>query len=198
MSLNSSPNDKFPETTSSKLSLGHCQECATPLQQQRPPGDDRLRLVCPNCNKVFYDNPKLVVGCVPISKDQNRVLLGKRAYPPIGKWTIPAGFLESGETAHQGAAREAWEEMRAELDLQPLTILAMYNVIPAKQVQILYRSTLLNEAHVQPGPEMQEVRMFEWNQIPWDQLAFPTVEWALRYSLHNLNNKHLQPQLKSK
>lgn len=176
--------------------LSYCQRCATQMVECTPPGDERVRNVCPKCNLVAYENPKLVVGCVPVSKDRKRVLLAKRAIPPVGKWTFPAGFLENGETAERGAAREAWEEARAELDMHPVTLLAVYNILPAKQVQLLYRSTLLNEDSVAPGTESQVVRMFAWEDIPWDELAFPTVKWALEYSYQHRDSHITQPQLK--
>lgn len=126
------------------------------------------------------------------------MLLARRAIPPVGKWTFPAGFLETGETAEVGAAREAWEETRARLDMNPTTLLAVYNILPAHQVQLLYQSTLLNEDSVAPGVESLEVRMFEWEDVPWEELAFPTVHWALEYSMDNLNKTLVQPHLKSR
>ena len=176
----------------------YCQKCAAPMEQRTPPGDERPRNVCTNCNNIAYENPKVVVGCVPISKDKKRVLLARRAIPPVGKWTFPAGFLETGETAEVGAAREAWEETRARLDMNPTTLLAVYNILPAHQVQLLYQSTLLNEDSVAPGVESLEVRMFEWEDVPWEELAFPTVHWALEYSMDNLNKTLVQPHLKSR
>lgn len=124
------------------------------------------------------------------------MLLAKRAIPPVGKWTVPAGYLELGETAEGGAAREAWEEAGAKLDMQPVTLLAVYNIVAAKQVQMLYQSTLLNEESVAPGMESQEVRMFAWNEIPWDDLAFPTVKWALEYSFEHRDSGVIKPQMK--
>lgn len=175
-----------------------CQRCAAPMEKRRPPGDERTRSVCTKCNNVAYENPKVVVGCVPISKDKKRVLLAKRAIPPIGTWTFPAGFLELGEKTEVGAAREAWEETRANIDMQPVTLLALYNILPAYQIQLLYRCTLLNEDTVAPGCETQEVRMFEWKDIPWDELAFPTVRWGLEYSIETLDQEYTIPQLKTR
>ncbi|KAI0567209.1 Nudix hydrolase [Gracilaria domingensis] len=177
---------------------GFCRRCASKLEYQVPAGDNRTRLVCTGCRAVLYENPKVVVACVPISVDRRRVLLGKRASPPQGKWTIPAGFLESGENAHDGAAREAREEMGAVLDMNPVSLLAVYDVLPANQVQLVYRCTLLNERDIAPGSEMEKVRMFEWSGIPWNELAFPTVKWALEYSLETLHNSHQRPELKGR
>lgn len=175
-----------------------CHRCATRMEERRPPGDERVRNVCPECHLVAYENPKIVVGCVPVSRDGRRVLLAKRAISPVGTWTVPAGFLEVGENAEMGAMREAWEEARAELDMEPTTLLAVYNILPAKQVQLLYRSIVLNEDSIAPGIESQEVHMFAWEDIPWDKLAFPTVKWALEYSYQHRNAIILVPQLKNR
>lgn len=168
------------------------------MERRKPPGDERERNVCPDCDLVAYDNPKLVVGCVPVSRDGERVLLAKRSIPPVGKWTVPAGFLEMDECAEEGAVREAWEETRAKLDIQPVTLLAVYNILPAKQVQLLYRSVVLNEDSIAPGIESEEVRMFEWKDIPWDELAFPTVKWALEYSFEHRHVSAPRPQLRNR
>lgn len=188
------PNDE--NKVKDDMPLSYCRCCASEMVERTPPGDERVRSVCPKCNHIAYENPKVVVGCVPISKDRRRVLLARRAIPPVGKWTFPQGFLENGETAERGAAREAWEETRAELDMNPITLLAVYNVLPAQQVQLLYRSTLLNEDTVAAGSESLVVRMFAWEDIPWDELAFPTIKWALEYSYQHRNGEITQPQLK--
>lgn len=175
-----------------------CSKCATKMEWRTPPGDERERNICPKCGTISYDNPKLVVGCVPVTPDGKRVLLTKRAIPPIGKWTVPAGFLEVDETADAGARREAWEEAYAIIDMIPLCLLAVYNILPAQQVQLMYRGTLLNEFDIRPGAESLEARLFEWEQIPWDELAFPTVSWALQFSLDNRDRQILAPQLKTR
>lgn len=180
------------------LQVMFCSKCGTKTDFRKPPGDERERHVCPNCDMITYENPKVVVGCVPITNDGKRVLLMKRSIPPVGTWTFPTGFLELGETAHEGAAREAWEEARARISMNPLTLLSMYNILPAQQVQLLYRCTLLNEYDIAPGSEALEVRLFEWKHIPWDELAFPTVSWALQFSYDNLGKDISQPHLKSR
>lgn len=192
--------EKAPTSTEppEQIEVIFCTKCATRMEIRTPPGDERERKICPNCNMITYENPKVVVGCVPITSDGTRVLLMKRSIPPVGKWTFPAGFLELGETAHEGAAREAWEETRARVSMEPLTLLSMYNILPAKQVQLLYRCTLLNEFDVAPGEEALEVRLFQWKDIPWDDLAFPTVAWALQFSYDNLGQEIIQPHLKSR
>lgn len=143
-----------------------------------PPGDDRERLVCDSCGHVHYDNPKVVVGSVAMSN--GRILLVRRAIPPrIGFWTLPAGYLELGETAEAGAAREAWEEARATISLNGL--IAVYSIPRISQIQLIYRARLDNP-HVEAGPESQEVGLFDWTDIPWTDIAFPSVHWALHHA----------------
>lgn len=170
------------------------------MDQRIPPGDDRLRSVClsPTCDTIAYHNPKVVVATVPTSPDGKRVLLTRRAIPPVGGWTIPAGFLEAGETTEKGAAREAWEEAGATLELDPLTLLAVYNVLPANQIQLVYRAVVLNEPTLAPGLESSDVCMFPWAEVPWDQLAFPTVEWALRFEQDHVGHDITRPDLRTR
>ena len=142
-----------------------------------PDGDTRERLVCADCGFIQYENPKIVVGAVPVWQD--KVLLCRRAIAPrVGFWTLPAGYLELGETPEAGAAREAMEEANARIAVDAL--LAVYSVPRISQVQIIYRARLV-DADVSPGPESQAVRLCAWDEIPWDQLAFPSVRWALNH-----------------
>jgi ADP-ribose pyrophosphatase YjhB (NUDIX family) len=144
-----------------------------------PEGDDRLRAVCTQCGYVAYENPKIVVGSVVI--DHNRVLLCRRAIEPRrGFWTLPAGFLELGETVEAGAVREAREEACADIALDGL--LAVYSIPRISQVQMMYRAHMATPG-IAAGPESLEVGWFEWADIPWDELAFPSVVWALRHYL---------------
>lgn len=140
-----------------------------------PDGDNRERLVCPDCGFIEYENPKVVVGAV-VSRDQ-RILLCRRAIGPRkGFWTLPAGFMELNETPAEGAARETMEEARAEIEIDAL--LAVYSIPRISQVQVIYRARLVSPGFA-AGPESAEVEMFAWNDIPWDDLAFPSVRWAL-------------------
>ena len=153
-----------------------CPNCGGPLEVSRPEGDDRERHVCRGCGTIHYVNPKIVVGAVCTLGD--RLLLCRRAIDPrAGFWTIPAGYMELGETAEEGAIREAWEEARARIRIEGL--LAVYSVARIDQVQILYRARLLDAA-VEPGPESLDVALLDWHAIPWGELAFPTVHWVLR------------------
>jgi len=143
----------------------------------RPDGDDRERRVCGACGFIDYENPKIVVGAVATASD-GRVLLCRRAIAPqIGFWTIPAGYMELNETAAAGAAREAWEEARARLAIDG--VLAVYSIPRISQVQIIHRARLVDDA-VSAGPESQEVDLFAPDALPWSELAFPSVDWALR------------------
>ncbi len=149
-----------------------------PSMRSVPEGDTRERLVCPDCGFVQYDNPKIVVGTV--ATWDGKVLLCRRAIPPRkGFWTLPAGYLELNETAMDGARREAFEEARAELAIDAL--LAVYNIPRISQVQLIWRATLVHP-RVEAGPESLEVKLFGWDELPWDELAFPSVRWALGHA----------------
>ena len=146
-----------------------------PRVRKIPDGDDRPRLVCPECDFILYENPKIVVGSVCFHHDE--LLLCRRAIEPrTGYWTMPAGYLELGETTYQGAEREAYEEAGVTLDIGPL--LAIYNLPHINQVQIFYKSALKDKT-IDPGPESLEAGFFKWKDIPWEDLAFPTVRLAL-------------------
>ncbi len=156
--------------------MGFCSACGCEVIRRIPAGDDRDRDVCPGCGVVHYVNPKIVVGSV--CSWGERLLICRRAIEPrAGFWTIPAGYLELGETAEEGAVREAWEEARAHIRIDG--VLAIYSVPRIGQVQILFRAELLDAA-VSAGPESLEVALVGWQEIPWSDLAFPTVEWVLR------------------
>jgi ADP-ribose pyrophosphatase YjhB (NUDIX family) len=146
-----------------------------PVVRAVPTGDDRERLICPDCGFVDYQNPKVVVGTV--ATWDGRILMCRRAIEPRrGYWTIPAGYLELGETTTEGALREAWEEARARIRLDAL--LAVYNIPRIGQVQLIYRGRLI-EPEYTAGDESQAVALFDWADIPWDRIAFPSVHWAL-------------------
>ncbi len=155
-----------------------------PRLRQVPPGDDKERLVCPDCDYVAYENPKIVAGSVAI--EDGRILLCRRAIEPRrGFWTLPAGFLELGESPEEGARREAVEEANAAIDIDGL--LAVYTVRHISQVQLFYRARL--RSAVSPGIESQEVGLFAWEEIPWSELAFPSVKWTLE---RHQATKHLE------
>ncbi len=141
-----------------------------------PAGDDRERLTCPDCGYVAYENPKIIVGSVV--SVEGRILLCRRAIEPRrGFWTLPAGYMELAETVEEGARREAWEEARARIAIEG--VLAVYSIARIGQVQVIFRAGLA-EPGFEAGPESLEVRLFDWDEIPWDDLAFPSVHWSLR------------------
>lgn len=141
-----------------------------------PEGDERPRQVCDHCGFVDYRNPRVVVGAVCAFED--RVLLCRRAIEPrIGYWTIPSGFLELGESCAEGAARETREEAGVEIAIDGL--LALYDVPRIGHVHLVFRA-VLGGPELAPGHESAEARLFAWSEIPWRQLAFPSVLWSLR------------------
>jgi ADP-ribose pyrophosphatase YjhB (NUDIX family) len=142
-----------------------------------PEDDNRERLICADCGFVAYENPKVIVGSVIVS--DGHVLLCKRAIEPRrGFWTLPAGYLELGETLEEGAMREAQEEAEAIVALDG--ILAVFSIARIGQVQIIFRGRFAaGEPRFAPGPESLAVELFAWDQIPWDNIAFPSVRWAL-------------------
>jgi ADP-ribose pyrophosphatase YjhB (NUDIX family) len=147
------------------------------FSEKVPAGDNRPRRVCDECGFVDYVNPKVVVGAVCTWED--KVLLCRRAIEPRrGYWTMPAGFLEEKEATEDGVRREAWEEARAELDIEGL--LGVYSVARISQVHIIYRARL-RSPDVAAGEESLEVRLFAWEDIPWSDLAFPSVHWSLQH-----------------
>ena len=152
------------------------------FEKRVPDGDNRERLVCGRCEFIHYQNPKVVAGAVCTWRDdrgQDKVLLAKRAIEPRkGFWTLPAGYMELGETTEQAARREALEEACATIEIDRL--LAMYSVARIGQVQIMYRAKLVT-ADIACGVESEEVALVDWADIPWEQLAFPTVVWALAH-----------------
>jgi ADP-ribose pyrophosphatase YjhB (NUDIX family) len=142
-----------------------------------PEGDTRERRVCETCGFVDYVNPKIVVGAVCTWED--RVLLCRRAIEPrLGFWTIPAGFLEEKESVEDGVRREAHEEARAEIELDG--ILGVYSIPRVSQVHIMFRARLLSP-EVAVGEETSEVALLPWAEVPWGDLAFPSVRWALQH-----------------
>ena len=152
-----------------------CPNCGQPVAMQVPEGDHLPRHVCTACSTVHYHNPKIVVGCVP--EHEGRILLCKRAIEPrYGFWTIPAGFMENEETLQQGAARESWEEALARVEIG--SPLAIVHVLHAHQVHVMFRARLL-EPEIGAGPESLEVALLEPREIPWGDLAFPSVRYAL-------------------
>ena len=157
--------------------IKHCRACGTSVELRVPDdGDTRERAVCPACGTIHYVNPLLVVGTVPYLGDQ--VLLCKRAIEPrYGKWTLPAGFMELGETMAQGAARETAEEAGAEVEMG--AFFSAMSIPRVGQVHVFYMARLLHD-RFDPGHESLEARLFTEGDLPWDELAFTTVRETLK------------------
>jgi ADP-ribose pyrophosphatase YjhB (NUDIX family) len=163
-----------------------CRACGTAVQYRIPADDNRERAVCPACATVHYENPCNVVGTVPVWGDQ--VLLCKRAIEPrYGLWTLPAGFLELGETTADGALRETLEEAGAQIELGEL--FTLLNVVRVGQVHFFYLAKMMSTA-LDPGSETLEARLFREDEIPWDEIAFRTVRETLRFFFDDRRAAH--------
>jgi ADP-ribose pyrophosphatase YjhB (NUDIX family) len=145
------------------------------FSNRQPEGEDRDRLVCDTCGFIAYVNPKIVVGSIVTYQD--KFLMCRRAITPRkGFWTLPAGYLEEGEAVEAGAIREAQEEACADIEIEGL--FAVYSMPHLSQVQLMFRARL-KSPDIAPGPESLEVKFVTWDEIPWNELAFPSVKWAL-------------------
>ena len=155
--------------------IQHCRVCGAATEYRVPADDNRERAVCTACGEIHYENPLNVVGTVPVYGE--RVLLCRRAIEPRhGFWTLPAGFMELGETVADGALRETDEEAGAQVELEGL--FSVLNVVRVGQVHLFYRARMLSE-HLAPGPETLEARLFREDEVPWDELPFRTVRRTL-------------------
>jgi ADP-ribose pyrophosphatase YjhB (NUDIX family) len=172
-------NDKF------SVSPGRCPH----FVRRVPDGDTMERDVCGHCGHISYANPKIVVGSVVAH--ENRILLCRRAIEPRKNyWTLPAGYLEEHETPEDGARREAQEEACADISLDLL--LAVYSIPRISQVQLMYRARLV-APHFAAGPESLEVRLFDWEDIPWAEIAFPSARWALEHWRQSRHEEVIAP-----
>lgn len=169
--------------------IQHCRNCGAPVVYRLPDdGDTKERAICTACQTIHYENPLNVVGTVPHLGD--RVLLCLRNIEPRkGKWTLPAGFMELGETTEQGAARETDEEAGAQFEMEPL--FSVLSVPRVGQVHLFYRARLLSE-QFDPGFETMEARLFTEAEIPWDEIAFRTVRETLQCYFADRRAGHFQ------
>lgn len=157
--------------------IQHCRTCGAPTTYRVPADDNRERAVCGACGDIHYENPLNVVGTVPVWGEQ--VLLCRRAIEPRhGFWTLPAGFMELGETTAEGALRETDEEAGAQVTLEGL--FTVLNVVRAGQVHLFYRARM-RDTRLAPGAETLEAQLFHEHEIPWDQIAFRTVRQTLEH-----------------
>ena len=154
-----------------------CSECGHPVELKVPAGDHLPRHVCPSCGTVHYRNPKVIVGCVP--EWEGRILMCRRNIEPrFGLWTFPAGFLEMSETTAQGAARETREEAQADVEIG--SMLAVIDVPYVSQIYVIHRGRM-KSAHHGVTPESSETVLMREDEIPWDDIAFPTILHSLRF-----------------
>ena len=159
--------------------MKYCSQCGSSVSKKIPEGDNRERHVCNNndCGAIHYQNPRIITGCLPVY--ENKVLLCQRAIDPrYGKWTLPAGFMENGETTEQGALRESWEEAKARLHIEQLY--AVFDLPHINQVYFFYKAQLAN-LNFGAGEESLTVDLFKESDIPWGELAFPVVADTLKY-----------------
>ncbi len=164
--------------------MKYCSACGAGISYRIPDGDDRERAVCDGCDTIHYVNPRIIVGCLP--EYQGRLLLCLRSIEPRkGFWTLPAGFMENGETTLEGAARETSEEAGANIKMGPLYTL--YNLPHINQVYLMFRAQLL-DLDFQPGIESLETRLFTEGEIPWDDIAFRTVRATLEQYFNDRNS----------
>lgn len=155
----------------------YCRVCGTGVEYRTPADDNRDRAICPSCGEIHYENPLNVVGTVPVWGEQ--VLLCRRAIEPRrGYWTLPAGFMELGESTAAGALRETVEEAGARVEMGDL--FSLLNVVRVGQVHLYYLARMLDTT-LDPGPETLEARLFHEHEVPWEELAFRTVRRTLEH-----------------
>jgi len=155
--------------------MNFCSNCGHSVTYLTPKGDDRSRFYCDSCGMIHYQNPNVVVGCIPELEEQ--ILLCRRAIAPgYGKWTLPAGYLENGETVAAGAKRETFEEAHARVDI--LAPYALYNICHVNQIYLMFRARLKDD-NFHAGSESLEVRLFRENDIPWKEIAFRVINATL-------------------
>lgn len=164
--------------------MNFCSECGAQVVQRIPAGEDRERHVCTSCERIHYENPRMVVGCI-IEQDGKLLMCRRAIEPRHGFWTVPAGFLELGESAMQGAVRETHEEAGARV--QVIAPYAHFDVPRIGQAYILYRARML-EPHFGPGTESLEVSWMSPEELPWNDLAFPVVKAALQLYVEDMRS----------
>lgn len=155
--------------------MNFCTQCGAAVRYAVPDGDNRERHICIDCGTIHYQNPKIIAGCIPVWEE--RLLLCRRAIEPrMGLWTLPAGFMEQGESLKDAACRETMEEANAEVVLDALH--SIFTLTHVSHVQVLFRARLL-EPRFSPGYESLETQLFTEEEIPWDELAFESIRRAL-------------------
>lgn len=164
--------------------MKYCSDCGSRVEHRIPDGDDRPRFVCTSCRTIHYQNPKIVVGCIPEWEDQ--ILFCRRAIEPRkGLWTLPAGYLENHETLEEGAIRETLEEANAKVE--NLSPYAMFNLPFIDQIYLMFRATV-TECTFAPTTESTEIQLISEEDIPWDDLAFNVIRKTLSLYLQDRGN----------
>jgi len=163
--------------------MNFCSHCGKAVAHKIPDGDNRHRYVCDHCDRIHYQNPRIIAGCLPIfqysASEPDRVLLCKRAIEPRkGLWTLPAGFLENGETTADGALRETHEEANANAEI--IELYTVFSLPHISQVYMFFRARLL-DLEFSAGVESLDVKLFDESEIPWDELAFPVITETLQH-----------------
>uniref|UniRef100_A0A2P2KBX8 Nudix hydrolase domain-containing protein n=2 Tax=Rhizophora mucronata TaxID=61149 RepID=A0A2P2KBX8_RHIMU len=196
MDGNSSPSASSSSSTSSVAvpsagnarKINFCQWCGGPTKHEIPDGEEKIRAICTLCGRIAYQNPKMVVGC--LIEHDNKVLLCKRnIQPSYGLWTLPAGYLEIGESAAEGAIRETWEEAHAEVEV--VSPFAQLDIPLIGQTYIIFLAKL-KKPHFSPGPESLECRLFSVDDIPFDSLAFSSMLVTLNLYTEDVKNGRLK------
>ncbi|KAL3715861.1 hypothetical protein ACJRO7_007591 [Eucalyptus globulus] len=170
--------------TSGVKKINFCQWCGGPTKHEIPDGEEKMRAICTLCGKIAYQNPKMVVGC--LIEHDNKVLLCKRNIEPSnGLWTLPAGYMEIGESAAEGAIRETWEEACAEVEV--LSPFAQLDIPRIGQTYVIFLAKLRNP-HFSPGPESSDCQLFALDDIPFDSLAFSSILVTLKLYVQDVKN----------
>lgn len=168
--------------------INFCSQCGKRVEQKIPHGETLHRAVCPACQTIHYQNPKVVAGCIP--EWEGKILLCRRAIEPrLGFWTFPAGFMELGESTEEAAARETLEEAKANVSIQ--TLYALFSLPYVSQVYVVYRA-LLQDLDYGPGDESLEVQLMPIKAIPWDHLAFPVIRETLQRYVDDTSRTQFQ------
>ncbi len=161
--------------------MKYCSQCGAPVVKKQPPDEQVERHVCERCDTVHYINPKIIAGCLPLWQD--KILLCRRAIEPrSGLWTLPAGFMEVGESVSEAARRETWEEATARM--ADVTLYTVFSIPRIDQVYLFFRGEL-STPEFAPGVESLDVQLFSAGEIPWQELAFPVVRATLEHFLRD-------------
>ena len=168
--------------------MNFCSNCGAATIRRVPEGDNRPRDVCDQCGTIHYQNPNIIAGCVVLQGD--KVLLCRRAIEPrYGLWTLPAGFMENGESTLAGAIRETKEEAGAELIIKPDSLYTLFNLPTINQVYIFFRAELAN-LNFSAGVESEEVELYQEKEIPWNEIAFPVVKTTIKQYFEDTRSGH--------